>query len=277
MAILNKLFGSKPDVPKLPKLNLGEEQQTAIENNLKAAPEAGKLANFTQDQILSMMRKTNPYLDQTLNQVGKNIYEQSQGKVPEDVETALINSRAGKAFGGGYGGSGMARNRTARDFGLTSWDIMNKAQTSAESWLASMERLQAPATATLTSMFLTPAQQAGFDVEERNAQYQRQWMKNQINAMPDPVTGGLFRVGMTALGTAAGAFAGGPVGAGMGAKMGMDIGNAATSGGGAPTPMTFNFGGGGATKSGNPFDSGSGMDYESMIQAMGGGGDIRYM
>jgi hypothetical protein len=33
-------------------------------------------------------------------------------------------------------------------------------------------------------MFITPAQQAQFDVEERNAQFQRQWMQNQISAMP---------------------------------------------------------------------------------------------
>jgi hypothetical protein len=47
------------------------------------------------------------------------------GEIPQDVQNQIWDSAAGRSLSGGYGGSGMARNLTARDFGLTSLSLMN--------------------------------------------------------------------------------------------------------------------------------------------------------
>lgn len=48
-----------------------------------------------------------------------------RGEIPQDVQDQLQNSNAGRAVAGGYGGSGFAAHRTARDFGLTSLGLVN--------------------------------------------------------------------------------------------------------------------------------------------------------
>ena len=49
-----------------------------------------------------------------------------RGEIPQDVQDQLWNSAAGRSLAGGYGGSGMARNLTARDFGLTSLGLQQQ-------------------------------------------------------------------------------------------------------------------------------------------------------
>ena len=48
-------------------------------------------------------------------------------------------------------------------------------------------------------MFVDPKFQAGFAANERDAKFQHDWMKSQIDSMADPVTGGLFKLGMSVL------------------------------------------------------------------------------
>ena len=205
-SFLSSLFGSKPSLPPLPELNLGTEQSKAAANNLAVAPAAGKIASFTSDQILNMMRSVVPNFDQITGSVSKNIASELKGELPQDVQDKIQSSVAASNLASGTAGTGLGRNLTAKDLGLVSLDLTEKGLSSAESWMASTERLLAPATAELTSMFVTPAQQAAFDVEERNAQYNRQYLQNQINAMPDPITSGLFNLGMKGAGAVVSAF-----------------------------------------------------------------------
>lgn len=191
MSFLNDIFGSKPKVPELKELDLSEEQRKAIENNIKAAPEAARLSEMTADQIESLMRRTMPNFGEITGKASENIEAYLRGEVPKDVQEFIMRSDAAKALTGGYGATGMHGALTARDLGLTSLDLSMKGIKAAESWLAASEQLYAPAMATFASMFVTPMQQAAFDVEERNTQFQRSWLKNQIKAMPDPVMRGI--------------------------------------------------------------------------------------
>jgi hypothetical protein len=43
----------------------------------------------------------------------------------------------------------------------------------------------------LTSMFITPEQQYQAQNEQNVQQFQRNWMKPQVEAMPDPVLSGI--------------------------------------------------------------------------------------
>jgi hypothetical protein len=194
MSFLSDIFGSKPKVPQLGKVDTGKSQMDAIAGNIAAEPQAAKLADLTREQLEKMLTATmGPDWQNTRNQIGQNIYEESQGIIPKGVSDAVRRNAAGQALTGGYAGSGMSRNLEARDLGLTSLDITQKALGSAESWLAANERMLSPATAVYTGMFIDPKFKYAADVEERNTQFQRQYLENQIKAMPDPVMNAVYQ------------------------------------------------------------------------------------
>lgn len=185
-SFFESLVGSKPKVPEVKPVSLGEEQQRAISENLAAAPGAAKLAQLSQDQIRKMMEQAIPGFEGIVAKGSGNVADLLAGKIPSDVSEAVQRSSAGRSLSGGYGGSGMARNLVARDLGLTSLDLTQQGLRSAESWIGAMEQLYSPSEAIFTGMFVTPQQQFAASTEERNLQFQREWLANQIEAMPAP-------------------------------------------------------------------------------------------
>lgn len=200
---LSDLFGGKPSVPDLPKLDLGQEQLKAISANKQALPTAQSLASsatqFNEDQITRILSSVIPNFQQITGGISKNIAAEVAGQIPKDVQQQITQNSAARALTGGFSGSGMHGNLLARDLGLTSLQLTQQGLSSAESWLKTAGMLYEPGIVNVQSMFITPQQQAAFDVNERNAQFNQQWMKNQIAAMPDPVTTGLWNTGMSLL------------------------------------------------------------------------------
>lgn len=182
----DQLIGKRPRVPDVTKVDLGEQQQKAIEENIAAAPGAAKLAQLSQDQIRTMMEQAIPGFEGILGKTSGNINDLLAGKIPTDVSDAVQRSSAGRALASGYGGTGMARDLVARDLGLTSLDLTQQGLKSAESWIASMEQLYSPSEAIFTGMFVTPQQQYAVSRSEADLQFQRQWLANQIEALPAP-------------------------------------------------------------------------------------------
>ena len=176
--------GGKPIVPDAPKLD--EAQQSAIEANQKALPAAQELASktnlFNLQEIDKMLRFAIPGYEDLTKGVGDNIQSLLRGEVPKDVQDRLQTNDAVKALTGGYAGSGMHGNLTARDFGLTSLDLTQRGMSAAETWISDMARLYQPGMFNVASMFISPAQQYAADENEWGVQ----WLKNQIKAMPDP-------------------------------------------------------------------------------------------
>lgn len=195
-SFLNSLFGSKPTVPTLPTLNLGTEQQLATQGNLNELPGAeqmvGKANQFNRDQITQMLQSIIPGYSGMVSSATSNIASELQGQVPNDVSAQVQDSAAAKALGGGYGGSGAHGDLVARDLGLTSLNLTQQGLSSFESWTQMSDALYAPSQINVQSMFVTPQQQASFDNQQNMDQFQRQWMQNQIDAMPDPVTKGIW-------------------------------------------------------------------------------------
>lgn len=191
-SFVDDVYGSKPTLPPWHGLDFGVEQGRAVRNNLAIAPEASKLANLTEEQLLSMLRTAIPGFDNIRSTASGNIESMLEGKIPQDVQDAITNSGAGRNLGLGTAGSGFGRDLVARDLGLTSLNLTEKGLSSAESWLSSTERMLSPAMATYTGMFVTPGQQASFDANERDKQFEHDWLGAQIAAMPDPGTAGLM-------------------------------------------------------------------------------------
>lgn len=189
--ILGPVFGTKPSVPELAELNLSEEQLKAIEANLAAAPEARRLSDLTADQIDDLLKRTFPNLDAIRGLASRNIESLMEGEIPQDVLQKIRRAGASEAAEGGYLGMGMHMFKDLRNYGLVGMDVMAKGMNLAQNWMQASAALYEPAISTYRSMFITPMQQASFSVEERNAQFQRSWMKNQIKAMPDPIVRGI--------------------------------------------------------------------------------------
>lgn len=182
----DEMLGKKPTVPEVPELSLAEEQRKATAANLANAPEAAKLAAFSQDQINKMMEMAIPGFAGMRTKIAGNIDALIRGEIPLDVSNQVKRQGAGRALMGGFAGTDAASNLVARDLGLTSLGLTREGLSSAESWISNMEQLYSPSQALFTGMFITPAQQFAAASQERDLQFQRTWLQEQINSMPAP-------------------------------------------------------------------------------------------
>jgi len=189
-SFFEQLVGSKPNVPNLPTLNLQEEAKKAIGANTENLPAAEALTSatnlFTRQQITDMLNASVPGFSGMADTAGKNIEALLQGEIPQDVKDAISRSDAASSLTGGFGGTEASRNLVARDLGLTSLQLTSQGLSSAESWTKAMASLYEPSMLNVSSMFISPMQQYQTDNEQNQQQFQRQWMQNQINAMPAP-------------------------------------------------------------------------------------------
>lgn len=184
-----------PRVPPWNEIQLGDQQQAAIDANLEALPSAQALASrtntFNQAELERMLASSIPGYANIKTSIANNIGSMVRGELPQSVQDQVQMNAAAKAIGGGFAGSGMHSDLVARDLGLTSLNLTQQGLSSAESWIRTIE--QGAPLMNVASMFITPAQQ--FDAKMKNAEnaWGVQWMKNQVSAMGDPL--------MTAIGS----------------------------------------------------------------------------
>jgi len=99
-------------------------------SNGKYLPKINSLLNRTDKkqnrQFRQQLFKTSPTLHGNYLQQGTNTASQLRGEVPSDVAQQIQRNTAEQSIFGGYGGSGMSRNLTSRDLGLTSLDMMQR-------------------------------------------------------------------------------------------------------------------------------------------------------
>lgn len=193
--MLGKIFGEKPRLPEWKPIDPAAEQKKGIQENLAALPEAAGYASqvnaYNQAELDKMWKTAMPNIDSIKKAAGSNIESMLKGVIPQDVQNAVQNSAAARALGGGYGGSGMGRSLVARDLGLTSLDLTQRGLTAAERWMTFTRKALMPDQFDVTDMFLTPAQRLAFVVNERDSQFQYDYLKAQIDAMPGPIARGL--------------------------------------------------------------------------------------
>ena len=191
---LSSIFGKKPDVPDLEKLDPNAVQKSSIQGNLEALPLASDLVSksnqFSREEIDKMLEAQG--MGGLMKQGTKISESMMRGELPlSDIAMSQLGSVA-KSFGGGFAGSGSMGSLVARDLGLKEMDVINKGMDSAQSWLRTSAAMYEPSMIGVKSMFLTPEQQYQMENEQNTQQFQHDWMKNQINAMPDPVLRGLL-------------------------------------------------------------------------------------
>lgn len=227
------LLAGKPDVPQFVPVDPQVEQQKAVQGNLAMAPNlqqlAGSFTQFNEAQIEKMLQASIPGYTSIKGDVSGNIESMLKGEIPSDVSSAVQRADAARSLGGGYGGTGAARNLTTRDLGLTSLDLTQKGISSAQSWLQTMNSLYAPGIVSpvqFSNMFISPAQQIATQQQERNAKFQHDWTSNVLDWQSSlgylagaemSQTSGQFN---NLMGTIVGNMFGGAAGAGGGAAVG---------------------------------------------------------
>jgi hypothetical protein len=183
-------YGSKPKVPVYDAVDPTAEQLGAIAGNQAALPGAQKLAEqtnaFNIGQLQKALETIIPGYSSIKGKQSDIVQSMLRGELPRDVQDAVQQAAASRAVGGGYGGSGMNRNLVARDFGRTSFDITQQGLDSATRWMAATASMAAPALMDVTSMFLTPQQRIAYSFQNKENQFNRDWMANQVKAAPDP-------------------------------------------------------------------------------------------
>ncbi len=251
--VVDAFFTDVPDMPAAPHVDLGQQQGLATQANLTNLSQdeelASKTNSFNFDQIQSMLRKAIPGYDQMISKQGGIINSEMNGEIPQDVQDAIQRNSATRSMGGGYAGSGMNRNLTARDLGMTSLALTDKGLSSSEQWLQQMKSTALPSMFNLSSMFITPEQQAQNEWQNQISSFQRNWSNNvMLTNASNARTHAIANTSADVVNLAISAYGGG-----MGGMA------ASSMGGGSSQPDT-------GEAPVNP-SGGGGFDYSKMLQS----------
>lgn len=188
--IIGRVLQEEPIVPDLPAIDLQQEQQKAVSGNASILPQlqdvANKVNTFESGQLLKRLNELSPGYSDLLNRLRTTAEDQLSGNLSETTKRQLAQFSAERGAAQGTSGSGgvmsnFDANRSFRDFGLAVENQISKGIDTATRWLSIAQAGKGPMF-DFTSMFITPQQQAQFDVNERQQRFQHDFVKNQINA-----------------------------------------------------------------------------------------------
>lgn len=179
------VFGTKPGVAEYTPTDLGVESKKAAEANIQNLPE-----------IQALLEKILPGWGEMQKQGSKTTMSLLRGEIPDDVMGQVRRQSAYKSLMGGFGGSGMAKSLTARDFGLTSLDLQERGTNSAQRWMGMSRESVAP-------WMVTGGAQADQTMKNNLYKQATEQFKFNVLAAPDPGAAGMFNTIATIGGTAA--------------------------------------------------------------------------
>lgn len=171
-----------PDFTKLYRpVDVTKVQKEAIAGNLAALPTAAELTTKTnilnQKEVQRMLEVAFPGAAESLQ---TNISSMLRGEVPADVTANIMRASAGRALGGGFAGSGLYHNLSARDLGLTSLEV----QTQGINQMIATAPFLMGNPMSVQSMFMTPQQRLDNAMRQADTQLQLGVMQEQarVNA-----------------------------------------------------------------------------------------------
>ena len=132
MALLGDIFGEKPDIAPYVPTEFGPEQIKALKENISAFPWISQLGDLFQSYMTGAFNKAIPGFSDILAEGGKltqqmqsTAAEELAGHIPKDVAEEVQRTSAFQNLLSG-GGGGMANANAARNYGLTSLDLISK-------------------------------------------------------------------------------------------------------------------------------------------------------
>lgn len=140
---------------ELPNANVGLDQFLGQSNYI---PQLANLTGSVNTAYQNQLYKTTPSLKGNLDQFGANTSSLLNGQIPQDVQEAIQRSSAQSGIAGGTGGAQINKNLTARDFGLTSLNLINQGGSNLN---AQVGQSQALNPMNVASTVFTPQQLLG--------------------------------------------------------------------------------------------------------------------
>lgn len=193
-SILGSFLADKPRVPQYRQVDFEKEQKAAISGNLGALPILQQLASQTNDynasQVEAQLERAIPGYRGLVNQGTENIQSALRGEIPDDVSRLLKQRAAESGVALGTSGSQFNKYDELRNLGLTSLEQTQRGLDSATRWISAAQS-RAPMM-DVSSMFITPQQRVGVKMGENANIFQRNWLKNQVAAVPDGWEGALI-------------------------------------------------------------------------------------
>jgi hypothetical protein len=126
------------------------------------------------------MEKVMPGFGQNNSKIMENIRAMLSGQLPSDVENYIGRKAAEKGIVRGTGGSQFDQYGALRDLGLTSLEVTDRGLDAATRWLSASRAPMMDHTA----MFISPMQRINVTQWNKTMQWQRDWLNNQIKALP---------------------------------------------------------------------------------------------
>lgn len=191
-SILGGLFGggSKPKIPAFTLADPKRIQTDTIRDNrdsLAATEQLGREVNLAN--IRNQKAALEAGLPGQLSQASSNIAALLRGEIPTDVGQQIARTSAAAGFRGGFQGSKLGGNLTARDLGLTSLGLQ---QTGLQNFSA-LSSLISPSTFNISSMFFTPLQRLTIEQNGRAQKFSRDMAAASVAAAPSPLQASIGR------------------------------------------------------------------------------------
>lgn len=208
------LFGSKPKVAPYKKVKSGEAIGESLTSNIGAMPQITQLGDLYKSYLTDQMNSLLPGYSDILKQGAADTKQELasaepllKGEIPQDIQDMVRRTDAYGSMMGGFAGSGMARNLTARDFGLTSLSLMQQGANLAAQGGSAAQRWAGLASGEVmnpSNFFVTPQQQIALD--QWNAINRHNYLQSKYNvqAAPDPQTVGDYGILSSRFGALAG-------------------------------------------------------------------------
>jgi hypothetical protein len=126
------------DVPLDVDSVTGEAITTATKNQTGVQAMEKSQNTFNLAEIQRLMRESVPGYDEIIGSQSAAIQSYLKGELPPDVQAQVLRKSAGKSLMGGYAGSQMHTNLTARDLGLTSLELQTMGMPQSNAFRSSI-------------------------------------------------------------------------------------------------------------------------------------------
>ena len=225
MGIAGSLLKKKPKIPTFKKVDQAKAQQEGIAANLASFSQANQLANQTtgadQDRLDSMLSRVEPNYRKNLAAASASIGDMLNGRLGIGDQSYAMRQSAERGGALGLAGSGAGRNLTARDLGLTEFQVRQQGLNAFNQFSSNLRQNYTVNPMSTAFSYTSPQQYV------QNAMQQNQFGYNAAvgKAQSDAANHWRSRLG-NGLSAVGGAFMGaGIAGSGGGGNVGSTMGN----------------------------------------------------
>jgi len=223
---LDQVFGSVPTAAPFIPTDPMMELSTLLSGEIKDWSQITNISDLYQKYMLSALDEAIPGFTDILKQGGtdtsallKSALPLEEGKIPPDVAAAVARSAAFQSLGAGTVGGPMGAALAARDFGLTSLDLMNQGANLLGQGTNAAQRWSQIAGGTIlppSQSMYSPEFFLNFMQQQNQMRQAQDQLQRNLAAAPDPALQALNQWVEQVGGTVVGSYLGGGMGGGGG-------------------------------------------------------------